>query len=96
MVDVVFLMGFEKLVRAVDNDSVKAFESIDFLTSHIRLLPLSGMYEALEALGADSCLLDIAGTWGEGEEWSDDDDAETLKLLRGWISDAEPKAEATH
>lgn len=42
------------------------------------------MYRALERLGAPADLLAIAGSWGDGLPWTEDDDARTLALLRDW------------
>jgi hypothetical protein len=62
----------------------------------IRLLELSGLYDALEELGADRYLLALAGTWGDGDPWTEGDDAETLKLLLAWTADAEREANPIH
>ena len=62
----------------------------------IRLLPLDGLYEALEDLGADRYLLALAATWGDGNPCTENDDAETLKLLHAWAAVAGQEASALH
>lgn len=62
----------------------------------IRLVPLDGLYEALEELGADRYLLALAATWGDGDPWTANDDAETLKLLQAWAAIAEEETAALH
>jgi hypothetical protein len=61
----------------------------------VRLIPLNGLYDVLEELGADRYLLALAATWGDGNPWTETDDAETLKLLHAWAA-VEHEANALH
>lgn len=87
-----------KFDQRIAEELYQAAEDLGADPAEIRALPLTEFYDAIERLGAAPHLLAIAGSWGDGTPWSEDDDAVTFAMLRDWNAETRRlgQAKAVH